>query len=152
MFIGFLTAVEDYSHGHWEEQGFIWIWSLPASTATLTHADWMSKESQLTRVPTMRMCVQRNSRAKSEGKREAVGLKHAHHDIQWNFLQHTRIPQPPYDSHPLQQRRSLTTQYFLLKLASLSLSQSRQTPSADNHSFGCVFDSFVPAIELFAGS
>ena len=32
-----------------------------------------------------------------ESQREEVGLKQAHHDIHWNFLQHTRIPQQPSD-------------------------------------------------------
>lgn len=41
-----LTAVEAYSHGHWVEQAFIWIWSQPASTAALTHVDWMGKDVQ----------------------------------------------------------------------------------------------------------
>lgn len=85
-----------------------------------------------------------------ESQRQEMGLKQAHHDIHWNFSQHTRIPQPSSDWNPPTATQKLHSSQQLAPKAGVSEPITVQTdPSADNHSFGWAFDSFVQAFKTY---
>lgn len=79
-----------------------------------------------------------------ESQTEEVSLKQSHHDIHWNFSQAHQDPSLAIWLKSPTATRKLDYALQLAPKAGVSEPIAAQTdPSADNHSFGRVFDSFV---------